>query len=338
MYSPASNSWTQKANIPGSVRRNAVAFNIGNYGYVGTGIDSTNASSGVTLKDFWRYDPTINEWSQRANYPGAGNNGVYFATAFVVDGKGYICGGKTGPSIYVYDLWQYDPSLDIWLQKADFPGGLRYKLASFALSDKAYVGLGIDLDIYRRDIWMYEPVNDSWTQKSDFPGGDIGAVATFTIGEQAFICTGEDGGLSKDLWEYDPGGDAWHIRANLPGEERRYAASFTIGNKAYVGTGDGTSGLKKSFYEYAPGLPVSTSNIEVHQITIFPNPCIDLISIKHNTSSISKLSVINFNGQVVMDISEPSPQFSVQSLSSGSYMLSVEFDDGTKSIESFYKL
>jgi N-acetylneuraminic acid mutarotase len=41
------------------------------------------------------------------------------ASAFVVNGKGYITGGYDG-EYYYNDLWSYDPSLNAWTQKQTF--------------------------------------------------------------------------------------------------------------------------------------------------------------------------------------------------------------------------
>ena len=59
--------WTQKASMPGTARNSAVAFTVNGKGYLGTGYDGENY-----LKDFWEYDPTSNQWTQQADYPGSG--------------------------------------------------------------------------------------------------------------------------------------------------------------------------------------------------------------------------------------------------------------------------
>ena len=59
-YDPDQNFWTQKAELPGTPRNSAVAFEAGGKGYVGTGYDGTNK-----LKDFWEYDLKNNTGSRR---------------------------------------------------------------------------------------------------------------------------------------------------------------------------------------------------------------------------------------------------------------------------------
>ena len=129
-YDPTLDTWAQVADLPASVRRNAVGFAINNKGYVGTGMDMAEASmsGSTTLNDFWEYDPALNAWTQKANYPGGFGFGVYFATAFVSGSKGYVCCGKLGPNDYINQLWEYKPAIDQWAQLPGFPGGVRYQL------------------------------------------------------------------------------------------------------------------------------------------------------------------------------------------------------------------
>lgn len=51
-YNPADDTWTLKNPFLGSSRNNAVAFGIGNYGYVGLGY-----SGATRFNDFWRFAP-----------------------------------------------------------------------------------------------------------------------------------------------------------------------------------------------------------------------------------------------------------------------------------------
>ncbi len=251
-FDPASATWTQKANLPGLPRRNAVAFVIGSYAYVGTGVDNVDAPTGDILHDFWRYDPTTNSWSGIADFPVGGNDGVYFATAFALDGKGYVCGGKYGPDDYSDAFYEYKPSLDKWSVRSSFPGGPRYQLASVVGYNKAYIGLGTDEDIHRKDWWEYNPGSNTWQQKTNIPGQGRANVISFTIAGRPHIGLGSDGGYQNDLWEYLPSIDSWQIRRNFPPSGRKYASCFVLSNRAYVGLGKAASGSKRSFYVYLP--------------------------------------------------------------------------------------
>jgi N-acetylneuraminic acid mutarotase len=270
-YDPNTDTWNQKADLPGAARRDAVAFSVNGKGYVGTGIDNASALVGNKLKDIWEYDPTLNSWIQKADFPGSGGNGIYFATAFSADNKGYVCGGKWGPNLYSSQLWEYKPSSDQWIQRANFPGGVRYQLSSFSIENQGYVGLGANQDIYKKDFYRYNPGSNQWTQIADFIGSERGGACSFTIKNRGFICLGTNGGLLGDLNEYNPELDEWEVRCAYGGSERKNAVAFVVNERVFVGLGKGYSGKKSSFQEYtAPNF----AGLEEAQIfcQIYPNP------------------------------------------------------------------
>lgn len=286
-YDPLNDAWTQMADMPGVARRNPIAFSLDGKGYVGTGHDAIISSLGVPLKDFYEYDPVSNGWAQKQDYPGAGGNGVYFATGFATSSRGYICAGKVAPDNYAADLWEYDPATDNWTQQSGFPGGVRYNLMSFTINDIAYVGFGIDEDTFRKDLWSFNPATSAWQQMTECPGAPRGAGGTFTLNGRGFICCGADGGFKEDLWEYDPFTDRWKIRAYFPVDGRRYGFSFAINNRGYFGAGKGSFGIKRSHYEYDPlsifGMKLedeaslSLQDNEVLESKIFPNPASNVV-------------------------------------------------------------
>ncbi len=297
-YDPSNDTWTQIADIPGGMRRNAVAFTIGNFAYVGTGMDSVVATApgSSTLADFWQFDPSTNSWTQKADYPGGFGNGIYFATGFAIDSKGYICCGKRGPNNYSNQLWEYKPSIDQWTQLASFPGGLRYQLASFVVGYKAYVGFGTDQDLYRKDLWEFDATSNQWTQKADFPGSERSSTTTFTIGQRGFVTLGANGGFLDDLWEYNPFTDNWSVKASYGGSARKNAVAFVVNGKAYVGTGKGYSGKKMSMHEYTPG---SVLGLDQHEIDIamYPNPTVDVVHFNYSNEQIDEIALYSISGQ-----------------------------------------
>lgn len=297
-YTPSTDTWTQIADIPGGARRNAVAFTINDYGYVGTGMDSAVATvpGAQTLNDFWKFDPSGNTWTQVANYPGSFGNGVYFATGFSIDSKGYICGGKMGPNFYSNQLWEYKPSTDQWTQLANFPGGLRYQLSSFTVGYKAYVGFGTDQDLYRKDLWEFDATTNQWSAKADFPASERASATTFTIGQRGFVTGGANGGMLDDLWEYNPFTDNWSIKATYGGSPRKNAVGFVVNGKAYVGTGKGYSGKKASMHEYTPGSTLSANEIEI-ELAMYPNPSTDLVKLNYLPEQIDEIELYSISGE-----------------------------------------
>ncbi len=303
-YNPANDTWTQKANLPGSVRRDAIGFAINSKGYVGTGIDNDESMLGTKLSDFWEYNPATNTWTQKADFPGSGGLGIYFATGFNIDSKGYICGGKTGPNTYSNQFWEYKPSIDQWTQRASFPGGVRYQLSSFSVGYYGYVGLGANQDVFKKDFWKYNGGTNEWTQIADLPAWERGGACTFSIGESGFVCLGSNGGVLSDLWEYKPELNEWFSRATYGGSERKNAVSFVVNNRAYVGTGKGISGKKASMYEYMPKqeLMAGIGQLNTVEFSIFPNPSTGSFQLQSNSKNIETLRICTTDGRCIETI------------------------------------
>lgn len=330
-YDPASNSWSQRANMPGVGRRNAVAFTIGNKGYVGTGMSAANSSAGNTLSDFWAYDPSTNSWSAIAPYPGGFGSGIYFATAFVLDEKAYVCCGKVDPSNYIDELWEYKPLTDQWSQRAPFPGGDRYQLTSFISNGRAYIGLGTDENQYTNDLYEYLPATNGWVQKNNFPGAERSSVSSFTLNDNGFITCGGDGGYLNDLWEYHSNSDTWSLRTPFSGDERRNCFSFVINNRAYVGGGKGYTGVRRSMYEYTPMDPVGINEFEL-TVTTYPNPCTSHVNIVSD-QVFDAIEIINLSGQTVKSIATQNSlkaDISMEDISAGNYLIKVTNKDQSK--------
>ena len=329
-YNPQTDSWSQKADLPGPGRRDAVSFVIGNYGFVGAGMDSVSGPTGTTLKDFWRYNPATNSWASVADFPGAGGQGIYFATGFSVGGKGYLCGGKTGPNTYSNQLWEFKPSNNQWIQRANFPGGVRYQMLSFVVGSKAYVGMGTDQNIFKKDMYCYDPGANNWQPIAAFPGYERGSASAFTLEERGFVCLGNNGGLLSDLIEYNPKTDAWTLRCAYGGSERKSAISFVIDNKAYVGTGNGYSGKKDSWYVYETCNYAALAELEA-SLLIYPNPVVSQLHISGMKAQIEDLTVYNTSGRKMMWVNlnhSFEESIDLSALETGVFLLSFRLADG----------
>lgn len=332
-YDPIADTWTQKADLPGSARRNAIGFAIGTKGYIGLGIDNDEAQSGTKLADLWEYDPATNSWLQKANFPGAGGNGLYYATSFVIDNKGYVCGGKVGPSAYVNELWEYKPSMNQWTLRAPFAGGIRYNMSSLSIGNYAYVGLGTDQDVYRNDWWRYSPATNTWSAAPDFIGGQRAGASAFTLGNKGYICLGTNGGLKDDLWEFNPETETWSPRAYYGGSERKQAVAFTIGNRAFVGTGSGVSGKKETFYEYVPNDALSNDENLLLTISCYPNPSTDNIYIQSSDDQAVAVYLFDQQGQRIRQAEKTGEIWWMDGtgITSGAYYLLAESASGAYS-------
>ncbi|HNR19815.1 MAG TPA: kelch repeat-containing protein [Bacteroidia bacterium] len=102
-YTPATNTWQQKANLAGIGRNYPTCFTINNEGYLCGG------ENFVALNDFYKYNPVTNSWSQLVNFGG----GIRWAAAgFSIGNKGYMGMGNDFAVLY-NDFWEYAPVVSI---------------------------------------------------------------------------------------------------------------------------------------------------------------------------------------------------------------------------------
>jgi N-acetylneuraminic acid mutarotase len=149
-YDPIANQWVQKKDYPDVHSAYPAYFVIGEYAYVGTGASGVETSDVTT--DFYRYDPSTDEWTAKANFPGAAR---YKAAGFSEGNYGYIGTGTNSLSQNQADIWQYDPSADKWTKKSDFPGGARAGALTFS-GGSAFLGFGSGANGPFSDLWLYQ--------------------------------------------------------------------------------------------------------------------------------------------------------------------------------------
>ena len=304
-YDPGTDSWTQKASLPAVGRRDAIGFSIGLKGYCGTGIDMPDAFNGNQLSDFWEYSPVTNTWVQRASYPGNFSLGVYFATGFGVNGMGYIVCGKNGPSNYSAEVWQFNPATNTWIQKTNFPGGVRYGQSGFVLNGKAYVGCGTDENWFTNDFWEYNPATDFWLQKANFPASSRAFATAFALGAKGYMGLGTDGGFKDDWYEYDVPSDSWSVKATVPNAGRRSAPSFVISGAGYIMMGKGVNGKHRDVWQYHPHI-VGIEEYNLTHVNVFPNPATELINFDVEENFVSEkenlsIQLISVDGKIITE-------------------------------------
>jgi N-acetylneuraminic acid mutarotase len=252
-------SWFQLASMPaltsggaGTARSSAIAFSVGQEGYLGTGYDGYNY-----LQDFWQYDLASNSWAQKADFAGGPR---FEAVGFGIGNYGYVTTGYDGLNAQK-DFWRYDPSVDQWEAKISMGGTKRYSAAVFVYSNRAYLVTGVNSGTAVNDFWMYDPSlpdTSAWVEKNHITnftteGFDDSYTsiarwnaAAFVIlgttgGDRAYITTGENGALMSLTWEYDIANDLWYEKTPFEGVPRTGAIGFSVQNKGYCGTGRSSS-------------------------------------------------------------------------------------------------
>jgi hypothetical protein len=187
-YDTATNTWAQKASLPGPGRDGAFSFVVNNIAYIGGGNDST----GYLLNDFWAYDPTTNSWAAKANLP----DYTIFPFAFGIGNYGYISCGQQGAAETV-NTYQYDPTTNAWVSKAAFPGTARQAGAAFVLNNIAYCGLGMTgYTTPFQDFYTYNATTNSWASAGNFLGGRDAWPAVATANGKGYVGIGWDFGSS----------------------------------------------------------------------------------------------------------------------------------------------
>jgi N-acetylneuraminic acid mutarotase len=181
-------------------------------------------------------------WSPVADFP---DTGRYGGISFSIGNYGYIGLGFNpykAPQTWNKDFWQFDPSTDIWTQKANFPGKARFCPASFVIGNKAYVVTGNDSALREcvTECWQYNPVTNAWAQKANFPGSPRAYDVGFTIGGKGYVGTGSKvyQDYCKDFYAYDTATDTWTRIADFGGTARFSASGFSAGDKGYICFGE----------------------------------------------------------------------------------------------------
>jgi len=192
-------TWIKKTDMPNKSddRFFATAFSINGVGYVGLG-------SGGTGSNFWKYDPSVNKWSEIAPFPGTSYER---AAGFAIAGKAYVGSGNS------IDFWSYDPLSNSWTKIADFPGTAGLS-AAFTVDGKGYVVTRTTSS----NFCVYDPASDIWTKLKDFPVSGYYAFlpeAGFVVDNRIFVCATDGTTASNQLWEYDIATDSWIRKADL---------------------------------------------------------------------------------------------------------------------------
>jgi N-acetylneuraminic acid mutarotase len=249
----------QKSVISDGGRASAVAFAIGEKGYVALGRNS----SGALLNDCWQYDPALDTWTRTTDFPGKAR---VKAIAVTVNGSAYVglgyCSeiGSSADSVaYLKDFWMYNANTNVWTRKADFPSRYSDGCVSFVYNNEIYVGDGYNGVGATKEFWKYNPVNNTWTLLHKFPG-DFREIAVACAGEDhCYFGTGFQGSSYNDWWEFFPATDSWEKRESMPDHGRQNAVALCMNNRYVVATGRYWKGsveankyLRADMVEYDP--------------------------------------------------------------------------------------
>ena len=132
----------------------------------------------------------------------------YDATGFGVGNKVFYSSGLDSPGgiapyTFLNDLYEFDLSTNLWVQKSSYPGlGRRYAIG-FDFNNFGFLMLGENDSIDMNDCWKYDYTLNSWSQLNDFPGNSRVAAFTFLLNNKFYIGGGVTiSGFVNDFWEY----------------------------------------------------------------------------------------------------------------------------------------
>ena len=238
-YDLATNIWTRKADC-GIEAYGAAAMVIDGKGYVVAG-KSENQFPTEFPRQVWEYDPALNTWTRKNDFPFPGRWGPF---GIAVNNKGYLFWGVLYSANVINECWEYDPLTDSWTQKASpaLPtDAIMYFSTGFTINNKIYLGTAAHGS--GRHWFEYDPSLNVWTRKADYPGDAFFAKSGFAISNKGYVAGG-----GSECWEYDPASNSWQQFAFFQ-NPRLGGTAFTLNNKGYYLMGAYTD---NDFWEFTP--------------------------------------------------------------------------------------
>jgi outer membrane protein OmpA-like peptidoglycan-associated protein/N-acetylneuraminic acid mutarotase len=242
--------WSKKANYGNVKTSGCVTFSLGGSGYL---------YDGAQENSFLKYDSKTDKWVKASIFPGISRT---YPVAFTIGNMAYLGTGsyksKDGTND-LKDIWQYDAANDKWVQKADFPGGIRHGAIAFSINGFGYIGLGGEQGTANSytDLWKYDPKLDKWTKMADFPAlGKIYSSA-FTIKTDAYVLFGEAqlkfAEDERNMYSYNSVHDSWVKSKEFPDHVNSGDVVFSMNSKGYVYSYSANKDQGYSaFWEYDP--------------------------------------------------------------------------------------
>lgn len=222
VYDPATNTWTQIADLPTRLTHAGVAIEGRDVyvagGYVGIGDSGYNQQFGTT--DVWKYHVDVDQWTTMPGLPRALASG-----GLVTLGRNlHYFGGNDenrndAADHYVLDLDNVNAG---WQVRAPLPQG-RSHLGYVALGGKIYAVAGQHGNDEALEttasVHAYDPATNAWTARAPLP------VAVSHISSSTFVQNGriivaggetDHGAATNLVTAYDPLANAWTSLTNLP--------------------------------------------------------------------------------------------------------------------------
>ncbi len=341
MLDTETDTWEQKANIPGNVARGwPIGFSLDGKGYIGGG-----DIGGFSLRsDFYSYDPVLDSWTQKADFGGGVRDGAFSCT---YDGKAYIIGGFDG-NYALGEVWEYEPDQDQWTQKNNYLGGQTIFPSGFIQNDRIYVGTGSpDGFSSKSDFYEYNPSTDTWIQKSDLPGVAKQGCIGFAVDNMGYMGGGQENysNVLPDFYSYDVNTDTWQIEPNLGFPDDASVAWSTAAvydNVIYLGTGADFNNNALNFSDEFYKITLNSVGLEeAHQksFKIISNPVNEVLQLSgEHLPAFDQINIQNIEGRLIYSSNKVDEMIPVDHLSPGIYIIRLSnHTSGLQSEKTFIK-
>ncbi|MBP3943391.1 hypothetical protein J5U18_07425 [Sphingobacteriaceae bacterium WQ 2009] len=257
--------WVKVSALDGDPRSAAAGFQIGNIGYISTGLIGANDRA----QDTWAFNTQSGEWIKKADFPGAKRNE---AVGFAIGNQGFVGTGFDGNSA-LNDFYKFDQTTNTWTKIADFPGEARYGAVAFSIGNFGYVGCGTTSnDKNLKDFYKYDPATNKWESITSNIVNKRKNPFVFVINNKAYIGGGVDNNLFvEDFYEFD--GQKFTQLEDIKSKStssstynvtRKSATTMVINNLGYVVGGSNPSVLS-SIWEYNPATKTWNDDNQVFQ-------------------------------------------------------------------------
>jgi N-acetylneuraminic acid mutarotase len=344
-YNANTNTWTQKATLPGSpanARSGATCFMNSNTGKAYAGLGQNTL--GTLFSDWWEYNVATNSWTSKAPFTGGARA---LASGVFAGNYGYVAFGN-GLAGDFKDIYLYDPISNSWMAKPDLPSFERRECTAFAIGSKAYFATGYSTAFTSclLDLWEFDTSNDTWTQKTSYLTDSRFGAASFSLWGMGYVGIGKTdfGTYSNDICVYDPLNDTWYARASFGGAGRFEGAGFAIHDSGYICSGGSPSSFYKDLWKYTPDTITGINEFEVWStnLNVYPNPAKELIVIssERGVNKNTDLTISDISGKMVvhqiLKTGERIIRINVKDFHSGMYLISIA-NGKQKTVKKFLK-
>ena len=281
-YDTATNSWTQKADYPGTPFHYGTSFSYQNEGYIGYDFE------------FYKFSPVTNSYSQLQSpaIPLHWNKSIPYNDIIVL--------------LDYTNMYLYNPVIDSWSILSDFSGFKKEVILE--RNNKMYA-----LGYYNYNKWMvsvWDEANQFWDTLSFFPdsihkshlcGFELNGDFYFSMGAES------DFGTGKSNWKYDFDQGTWEQLKDFKGAGRRYYSTFEVENKGYIF--GGTNGINmNNLWQFVPEdtcsghIIVNPPPITFYNDLPYPNPSTNdmYFDVGDNTDELlHTVYLFNLQGEII---------------------------------------